>query len=424
MKEEDGELAVRGRVEKSREVAVWMETTGDGGAAGAFDAEALGAEGDTLIGADFGLGALAPDVGPPRAVWRRAQGGAFLRESQLPGGLRGGAQFAVAFLLVVVKAEFFEEEIGLGECGDVLGGEERREAFLPEVMGALDLAFGLWSGRVAQGDFVEAQGGAELGEGVGGAGEEEGVVVDVEGEWEAVGAEGGWEEVEMGGEIFAFVEAGAGDDAAVIVDDLEERGLAVLAVEPAVGRSIVLPELADLLNLPAAHGAGRFFARAERSEAFPQSPSAHRRAVEGEVMAAEGFGGGEAVGTRRSGRKKLAQRGRHGRGQRCAMVAARSRRTPGGRVAFGAGGEVRRKEFIEAGATQAEIGESLGDGEFLSTKAARDIPDKRGGVAQVELPMVFIPSTWPEGSRERTLASASAPLRLRPACAQSHLVRL
>ena len=86
-------------------------------------------------------------------------------------------------------------------------------------------------------------------------------------------------------------------------------------------------------------------------------------------------------------------------------------------MAFGAGGEVRRKEFIEAGATQAEIGESLGDGEFLSTKAARDIPDKRGGVAQVELPMVFIPSTWPEGSRERTLASATAPLRLRPACA-------
>ena len=104
-----------------------------------------------------------------------------------------------------MKAEFFEEGVGVWEGGEVLCGEERREAILPEVMGALDLAFGLWSGGVARGDFVEAQGRAELGERVGCAGEEERVVVDGERERQAVGAEGRGQEVEMSVKIFAFV---------------------------------------------------------------------------------------------------------------------------------------------------------------------------------------------------------------------------
>ena len=70
-----------------------------------------------------------------------------------------------------------KQGIGLREGGDVLGGEERWQALLPEVVGALDLALGLWGGRVTQGDVVKAQSPAQLGEGVGGAGEEERVVV-------------------------------------------------------------------------------------------------------------------------------------------------------------------------------------------------------------------------------------------------------
>jgi len=80
-----------------------------------------------------------------------------------------------------MKAEFFEEGVGVWEGGEVLCGEERREAILPEVMGALDLAFGLWSGGVARGDFVEER------------------------ERQAVGAEGRGQEVEMSVKIFAFV---------------------------------------------------------------------------------------------------------------------------------------------------------------------------------------------------------------------------
>ena len=417
MEEEDGELTVGRRMENGGCVTVWMEATGDGGAAGAFDAEALGADGDPLIGADFGLGTLAPDVGPPRAVWSGAEDGALLRESKVPGGLRGGAQFAVEFFLVVVKAEFFEQKIGLGQRGDVLCGEEWREAFLPEVVGAFDLAFGLRSGRVAQGDFVEAQGGAELSESVGRAGKEEGMIVDVEGEREAVGAEGAGEEVEMGVEVFAFVEAGTRDDSAVVVDDFEEGRLALLAVEPAVGRSVILPELADVLDLPAADRAGRFFAQAERREAFPQSPATHRGAVDGEVMAAQRFGSGEAVGTRRRGREELAQGGGHGLRQRRAMVAARRGRAPGWRAAFGTGGEIGGVDLAEASAAKAEFGERMAEREFPSAIAAQHIANKGRGMAQVELPVVFIPPTWPVGGRERMLASASATLRLRPACA-------
>lgn len=139
-----------------------------------------GADGDAAVGADFGLGALAPDVvGPPGAVWSGAQGGALFLQSQIPCGLRGGAQFAVAFFLVGVNAKFFEQRVGLGQGGDVLGGEERREALLPKIMRALDLALGLGGGRVTQRDFVEAQGGAELGESLRLAGEIEGVIVHV-----------------------------------------------------------------------------------------------------------------------------------------------------------------------------------------------------------------------------------------------------
>lgn len=42
-------------------------------------------------------------------------------------------------------------------------------------------------------------------------------------------------------------------------DQFQKNGLTRLAKEPAVGRSVVLPELAHLLNLPAAHRFGTRF---------------------------------------------------------------------------------------------------------------------------------------------------------------------
>ena len=59
----------------------------------------------------------------------------------------------MAFFGVVMEAQFFEQRIGFWQRGNVLCGEEWREAFLPEVMGALDLALGLRCGGVTQRDF-------------------------------------------------------------------------------------------------------------------------------------------------------------------------------------------------------------------------------------------------------------------------------
>ena len=69
-------MAVFGRVGKDRDISVWVEAAGDAGAAWALDTQTLGADGDAAIGADFGAGALAPDIEPPRAFGSGAEGGA------------------------------------------------------------------------------------------------------------------------------------------------------------------------------------------------------------------------------------------------------------------------------------------------------------------------------------------------------------
>ncbi len=64
MEENDVEMPFERRLEKDRDIAVGMETARDRGAAGAFDPQALGADGDSLGGlngvggeAEWGRGA-------------------------------------------------------------------------------------------------------------------------------------------------------------------------------------------------------------------------------------------------------------------------------------------------------------------------------------------------------------------------------
>ncbi len=86
-----GEMSFLRREEEDRDIAVWMEAAGDTGATRAFDPQALGADGDALVGPDFGLGAEAPEVGPPRTVGSRAQHRALFLEGKIPSGLGSGA---------------------------------------------------------------------------------------------------------------------------------------------------------------------------------------------------------------------------------------------------------------------------------------------------------------------------------------------
>lgn len=205
------------------------------------------------------------------------------------------------FVGIVVEAERFDEAVGFREGRDVFGGEEGGETLLPEVVCALDFSFGLWGGGEAEGDLVKVQSGAELGKGVGLVGEEKRVVIDVEGQRQARGGEGGGKEVEMSQESLAWVEPCEGEEAAVIVEEFEERRLVGLVRKPAMWRSIVLPELADLLDLPAANRLGTFFVPGIGSQLLSERPAADRSAIELERMTTMHFRGGEAVGGRRVG---------------------------------------------------------------------------------------------------------------------------
>ena len=55
------------RVAEDGDVAVWVEAVDQAGAGRSFDAQACGASSDAAVGLDFDGGALAEDIGPPRA---------------------------------------------------------------------------------------------------------------------------------------------------------------------------------------------------------------------------------------------------------------------------------------------------------------------------------------------------------------------
>ena len=197
MDEENGLGMLGGRGCEDGEVTVWMKAADDDCTGWPIDAQTCGAEGDAAVWIDAGVGALTPEVRPPWAGWSGPQSGAFFAECELPCGVRSGADLAMFFLFVAMQPQLVEQGVGRVEGGDGLGGEDRGQALLPEVVEAFDFALGLRRGGVAQGDFVEAHGGTELGKGIGRMGEEKGVVIDIEGEGQAAGGKGAGEEVEM-----------------------------------------------------------------------------------------------------------------------------------------------------------------------------------------------------------------------------------
>lgn len=106
-----------------------MEAARDRSVGWLLEAKALASESDAPVGANPGLGADAPDVGPPRTTRRGPQDGAIFFPGQVPGGLGSGADLAVFFVCVVVEAKLLDEMVGFGESGDVFGGEESGRRF-------------------------------------------------------------------------------------------------------------------------------------------------------------------------------------------------------------------------------------------------------------------------------------------------------
>ena len=86
----------------------------------------------------------------------------------------------------------------------------------------------------------------------------------------------------------------------MIVDEFEPGWLFRQGWEPAMRGDVVFPKLADLLDLPAAHGFEQLLVAGVRRELMGESPAADRGAVGFEAVAALHLRSGKAVGSGRA----------------------------------------------------------------------------------------------------------------------------
>ena len=197
-----------------------------------------------------------------------------------------------------MKSQSVDVWVGGFDFGNLFAGEIGREPALPELVLALDFALGLRRWSIKEADVVELERPAELGQRVGILREEQGMIIDVDLQRSAVDEESGGEEIEIGQEEFSAIEFGTDKDAATILEHIEHGKVQGAGREPAMGRSVQLPEFADLGALPAAHGCVGAFGRSRMRITLFNRPAADLGAVQLEGVQSEGFGGGEAVRAR------------------------------------------------------------------------------------------------------------------------------
>lgn len=166
-----------------------------------------------------------------------------------------------------------EVDVGLVYIRDLLAGEERRQALLPEVVTAFDFSLGVRSGSVAKADSVEAQCPAQLGQGFWDVSEEQTMVINIDFQRQATFGESGGQEVEVSQEIFALIDFGAGEDSAAIIEHVQQREELLAARKPAVGRGIQLPQFSDLTALPALNRSRRTVIRLRMSKLMFNGPA-------------------------------------------------------------------------------------------------------------------------------------------------------
>lgn len=246
---------------------------------------------------------------------------------------------------------------------------------MPVVVAAFDFAFCLGRGGVAQGDAIKLESCAELGERVRSVGEEEGMVIDVESQRQAVGEEGAGEEIEMSGEIFGVVDAGAGVQARGVVEDVQKRLFVRVAGQPGVRSRVVLPKRTEVADLPAADRLGGLFVTGVRREVAGDGPAADAGAIGLEGEAAEQFAGDGAVGGARRGRKKACGQGDGVRRPAWLMITAGNARLPSPGAALGAGAQVVGAQLVDAGQAQAEFRSEARCGKFTCSQLSEKVAD-------------------------------------------------
>jgi len=111
------------------DVTIRPQAADDFGAGRGVNGLSLGADGDFAVIPDAEEGLLAPDIGPPRTGGGLAQDGTVLSQGAGASGLRGGAQFAMDFVLVGMEPELVEQAVGRFQIEDVISGEQRGQAF-------------------------------------------------------------------------------------------------------------------------------------------------------------------------------------------------------------------------------------------------------------------------------------------------------
>lgn len=190
-------------------------------------------------------------------------------------------------------------------------------------------------------------------------------------------------------EVLALIDPGEGQESAVVIDDFQERKEFWPAGKPAMRRSIVLPELADLLDLPAAHGPSRRFVFGVGSQALSERPTAHGGAIQLASMATMHLRGGKAVGSRRARLEELAQQRADFLWPSRPLVTTGATRLPGPLPAGGAGAQIIRVEDVEAAAAQSQFAPGVSGGNKFAAKPRQNITDKGCGMPSLQLLVCF-----------------------------------
>ena len=315
------------------------------------------------------------------------------------------------FVDVAMEPQSLDVWVGRFDLGDLFAGEKGWEPALPELVLALDFPLGLGRWGIKEANVVKLEGRAELGQGVGILREKDGVIIDVDLERTPVGQEGGGKKIEVGQEKFPIIEFGRDEQAAAIVEHIDHGKIQRATGEPAMGRSVQLPEFADLGTLPAPHRGVGTFGRVPMRQTIFNGPVPDLGPVELEGVESQGFRGGEAVRARRRAGQTLFQKVGDRLGPGGGVITARSSRDPQTLFLARAGAKVIGGERVEAAAGDVEFFGRIGGAHRAPSEASQHMADEGSAMPIGQLLVLFKTTHSALPTPHPVLSSASATLR-------------
>jgi hypothetical protein len=185
-------------------------------------------------------------------------------------------------------------------------------------------------------------------------GEKEGVIIDVKGERQTVGEENRGDKIQMRQERFGRVKPRR-IPARGIIEKIEERLFFRATGKKGVRGGIVLPERAEIADLPAADGLWRALETGIRSKLLSDGPAADTGPVGLEAEAAQPLAGHRAVGGARRRSQQTRGQSRSLRRPGRMMISARKPRRPRICAARSPCAEEGSAKLINARTAQAKL---------------------------------------------------------------------